>query len=60
MLKLLRNLHRDESGQDVLEYALVLAAIAVAAVAGSNTLAGTISSAINKLNGIVGSAVNSV
>lgn len=60
MLKLLRNLHRDESGQDVLEYALVLAAIAVAAVAGSNTLAGTISSAISKLNGIVGSAVNSV
>lgn len=60
MLKILQKLHCDESGQDVLEYALVLAAIAVAAVLGSNTLAGTISSAIVKLNGIVGSAVNSV
>ena len=56
----IRNLHRDESGQDVLEYALVLAAIAVAAVAGSNTLAGTIASAIGKLNTIIGSAVDSV
>lgn len=60
MLEMIRNLHREESGQDVLEYALVLAAIAVAAVLGSNTLAGTISSAIGKLNTIIGSAVDSV
>lgn len=60
MLEMIRNLHREESGQDVLEYALVLAAIAVAAVAGSNTLAGTISSAIGKLNTIIGNAVDSV
>lgn len=39
-------LHKDESGQDTLEYALMLAAVAAAAVAGSGSLASTINSAI--------------
>ncbi len=43
-------LHREESGQDLLEYALVLAAVAAAVVTGSTSLANTISSALNKLN----------
>ncbi len=59
-LQLFRDVHDDESGQDLLEYALVLAAVAAAAVIGSNSLASTITSAIAQLNGIVGSAMNNV
>ena len=39
MLKMLDNLRRDESGQDLIEYALVAALIALAAVAGMNSVA---------------------
>lgn len=60
LLQLLKNLHHDESGQDLLEYALVLAAVAAAAVLGSSSLASTITSAIGKLNGIVATAMDSV
>ena len=60
LFQMLKNFHNDESGQDLLEYALVLAAVAAAAVLGSNTLAGTITSAITKLNTIIGAAVNNV
>ncbi len=60
MLQLLKNFNNDESGQDLLEYALVLAAVAAAAVLGSNTLAGTITSAIGKLNTIIGTSINNV
>ncbi len=42
--------HRDESGQDLVEYVLVVAAVAVGAVAGSNTLSSTLSNAIKTLN----------
>ncbi|HEX7422896.1 MAG TPA: Flp family type IVb pilin [Terriglobales bacterium] len=42
--------HKEESGQDLLEYALVLLAIAAAAVVGSKSLANTIQSAIGTLN----------
>jgi pilus assembly protein Flp/PilA len=36
---LIRNLHNDECGQDLVEYALVAALVAFAAVAGMNALA---------------------
>ena len=39
MLEVLRSLHQDESGQDLIEYALVAALIAFAAVAAMQTLA---------------------
>ena len=42
--------HREESGQDMLEYALVLAAVLTAVVAGSNTLSGTITDALDAIN----------
>ncbi len=42
--------HKDESGQDLVEYVLVVAAVAVGAVAGSTTLSSTLSNAINTLN----------
>jgi Flp pilus assembly pilin Flp len=52
-----KNLHREESGQDLLEYALVLAAVLGAVVAGSSSLATTISGAIGTLNGRIQAAV---
>ena len=42
--------HREESGQDMLEYALVLAAVLTAVVAGSTTLSGTITTALGTIN----------
>jgi pilus assembly protein Flp/PilA len=39
----------DESGQDLIEYALVVALIAFAATAGMNTLATDINAAFNKI-----------
>ena len=42
-------LHEDESGQDLIEYALVVALIAFAATAGMNSLAGSINTAFAKI-----------
>ena len=50
--------HLEESGQDMLEYALVLAAVLTAVVTGSGTLATTISTALNTINGIIQTAVS--
>jgi len=52
-----KNLHREESGQDLLEYALVLAAVLGAVVAGSTSLATTIGGAIGTLNTRIQAAV---
>ena len=52
MLKLfvkVQTLMNREEGQDLVEYALVVALIAFAAVAGMRTLAGDINSAFNSL-----------
>jgi Flp pilus assembly pilin Flp len=48
--------HREESGQDMLEYALVLAAVLTAVVSGSNTLSQTISDALTTINGRIATA----
>jgi Flp pilus assembly pilin Flp len=58
MKQFLSNFHREESGQDLLEYALVLAAVLAAVVFGSNNLASDITSAITVLNGKIGSAIS--
>ena len=42
---LLTSLHENESGQDLIEYALIAALIAFAAIAGMGTLAADINSA---------------
>jgi pilus assembly protein Flp/PilA len=42
---ILLNFLKDESGQDLVEYALIVALIALGAVAAMNTLAGSISTA---------------
>jgi Flp pilus assembly pilin Flp len=59
-LKFVKSLHREESGQDLLEYALVLAAVLLAVVAGSNSLANNISTAVGLLNTKITNAVNGI
>ncbi len=53
----LRNLLRDESGQDLIEYALVAAIIGLAAVTAMSSLATSVSAAFSavgtKLSGAV-------
>jgi pilus assembly protein Flp/PilA len=45
----LRALLEDESGQDLIEYALIAALIALAAIAGLNGLASSINSEFNSI-----------
>jgi len=59
-VNMLKNLHREESGQDLVEYALVLAAIAFAVVAGSTTLSSVLGNALNAINGKISSAIASI
>ena len=49
MINMLKNLHKEESGQDLIEYALIAALIAVAAIAGMNSLAGKINTEFSKV-----------
>lgn len=58
-LQTIQKLHRDESGQDVLEYALVLAAVALAAVTGSSSIASIITSALGAISTKITNAVAS-
>lgn len=51
------SLHKDESGQDLLEYALVLATVLVAIVAGSDSVANVISSALSGISSRITSVV---
>ena len=44
------NFNRDESGQDLLEYALVLLAVLVAVIAGSTNLASLITNELSTIN----------
>ena len=44
---LMKALHQDESGQDLIEYALIAALIALGAVVGMDTVANEINSAFN-------------
>jgi pilus assembly protein Flp/PilA len=53
----LSNLLHDESGQDLIEYALVAAIIALGATAAMTTLAGTISTAFGTVGTKLTSAV---
>jgi pilus assembly protein Flp/PilA len=50
----LKDVLQDERGQDLVEYALILALIAVAATAGMKTLATAISAAFTSIAGSIG------
>jgi len=54
---MLRGLHEDESGQDLIEYALVAALIAFAAVAAMQTLATQINAAFSTIGSKLDSAL---
>lgn len=60
MKQFLSNFHNEESGQDLLEYALVLAAVLFAVVAGSSSLSTDISSAMDAIKVRIGVAISSV
>jgi len=46
-------LHRDEAGQGLVEYALIIALVAFAAVVGMNTLASDINDAFSKVGSVL-------
>jgi len=54
---LLRQWFDRQEGQDLVEYALIVALIALAATAGMNTLASDIASAFSSIGSTVSSAV---
>jgi len=51
MIKLFKELHREESGQDLVEYALIGLIVALGAIAGMGTLASSINAEYNKIAG---------
>ncbi len=55
--RVLFHLVRDESGQDLIEYALVAALIALGATAAMTTLAGSISTAFSSVGSKLNSAI---
>ena len=48
MMNLLKNLHREEAGQDLIEYALIALLVALGAVTGMGTLAKSINNEFSK------------
>lgn len=52
----LKDLRDDESGQAMVEYALILALVSVAAITILTTLGGSVSSIFSKINADLGSA----
>jgi len=48
--QLIKNFNHDESGQDLLEYALVLLAVLVAVIAGSTNLSDVITTELANIN----------
>ena len=53
-LSLLNRLHQDEAGQGLVEYLLILALVAFAAVAGMNSLATGLNSAFTQISSVLG------
>ena len=58
VLKVLRTLHTDESGQDLIEYALVAALIAFGAIATMQALAADINVAFSNIGSRLSSATS--
>jgi len=61
MMKVLRNaiiaLDKDEAGQGLIEYVLIVALVAFAATAGMKSLANSINSAFSQVGTILGSYI---
>ena len=50
MINMLKNLHKEESGQDLIEYALVAIIIALGAIVGMSTVADKINSEFSNIS----------
>ncbi len=57
LLKSLASLHRDESGQGLVEYVLIIALVALAATAGMKALATDINSAFTAVGTTLGTYI---
>jgi Flp pilus assembly pilin Flp len=57
-LQFVREFHREESGQDLLEYALVLVAVVGAVVLGSQSLASDITTDLGAIQGKISTAIS--
>ncbi len=55
---LMTSLHRDESGQDLIEYALIAALIALGSVIGMDTVANELNSAFNIISKKLSNAIS--
>jgi pilus assembly protein Flp/PilA len=53
VINCLARLHKDETGQGLVEYVLVIALVAFAATAGMNSLASGLNSAFNAIGSLV-------
>jgi Flp pilus assembly pilin Flp len=49
MVNLLKSLHKDESGQDLIEYGLIGLIVALGAIAGMGTLAKSINAVFSQI-----------
>jgi len=56
-LKALVALDKDEAGQGLIEYVLIIALVAFAATAGMHTLASSINSAFSQVGSILGTYI---
>jgi len=57
VLKAFRSIHKDEAGQGLIEYVLIIALVAFAATAGMNSLASGINSAFSQVGSILGTYI---
>jgi Flp pilus assembly pilin Flp len=58
LLKVLVRLHKDQAGQGLVEYVLILALVAFAAVTGMNQLATGLNSAFTAVGSLLTSALS--
>jgi len=49
MISMLKNLHKEESGQDLIEYGLIALIVALGAIAGMGTLASSINTLFSQI-----------
>ncbi len=58
VLNLLRNLHKDEEGQGLVEYLLILALVAFAATAGMGSLASYLNVAFSDVGSLLNAYIS--
>jgi pilus assembly protein Flp/PilA len=58
VLSILCNLHIDESGQDLVEYAMAAALIAFGSITSMSSLAGNINTSFSKIGSAITSAIS--